>query len=250
MNRIGDKMDININEILKKEPLYSGKAKSIYEIDDDKVLIEFRDDITAGNGEKHDVKKGKGHLNNLISSKLFKLLNDNNIPTHFIEYIEPIYMIAKNVEIIPIEVIVRNIAAGSLCRKYPFEEGKELATPIVQFDYKNDDYGDPMLNDDIALALNLATEEELKELKELALKVNETLKKFFDEKGIILVDFKIEIGRTKDGKLVVADEISPDTMRLWDKETKDVLDKDVYRKDMGDVVGKYEVVAKRIGCME
>jgi phosphoribosylaminoimidazole-succinocarboxamide synthase len=119
----------------------------------------------------------------------------------------------------------------------------------VQFDYKNDDYGDPMLNDDIALALNLATEEELKELKELALKVNETLKKFFDEKGIILVDFKIEIGRTKDGKLVVADEISPDTMRLWDKETKDVLDKDVYRKDMGDVVGKYEVVAERIGCL-
>jgi len=122
MNRIGDKMDININEILKKEPLYSGKAKSIYEIDDDKVLIEFRDDITAGNGEKHDVKKGKGHLNNLISSKLFKLLNDNNIPTHFIEYIEPIYIIAKNVEIIPIEVIVRNIAAGSLCRKYPLKK--------------------------------------------------------------------------------------------------------------------------------
>ncbi len=243
-------MDIIIDEILKSEPLYSGKAKSIYKIDDDKVLIKFRDDITAGNGAKHDVKKGKGHLNALISSKLFKLLEENNIPTHFIEYIEPTHMIAKNVEIIPIEVIVRNIAAGSLCRKYPFEEGKELEKPIVQFDYKNDDYGDPMLNDDIALALNLATEEELKKLKELALKVNETLKKFFDEKGIILVDFKIEIGRTKDGKLVVADEISPDTMRLWDKETKDVLDKDVYRKDIGDVVGKYEVVAKRIGCMK
>ncbi|AEH06776.1 phosphoribosylaminoimidazolesuccinocarboxamide synthase [Methanothermococcus okinawensis] len=243
-------MDINIDEILKKEPIYSGKAKSIYKIDDDKVLIKFRDDITAGNGAKHDVKKGKGHLNALISSKLFKLLNENGIPTHFLEYIEPTHIIAKNVKIIPIEVIVRNIAAGSLCRRYPFEEGKELTTPIVQFDYKNDNYGDPMLNNDIALALNIATEEELKELKKLALNVNEILKKFFDEKGIILVDFKIEIGRTKDGKLVVADEISPDTMRLWDKETKDVLDKDVYRKDMGDVVRKYEVVAKRIGCID
>ncbi|ABR56054.1 phosphoribosylaminoimidazolesuccinocarboxamide synthase [Methanococcus aeolicus] len=242
-------MEININEILKNEPLYSGKAKSIYEIDDEKVLIEFRDDITAGDGEKHDIKKGKGHLNALISSKLFELLEENGVPTQFMEYVEPIYMVAKNVEIILIEVIVRNITAGSLCRRYPFEEGKELTTPIVQFDYKDDDYGDPMLNEDIAIALNLATEEELKELKELALIVNEILKKFFDEKGIILVDFKIEIGRTKDGKLVVADEISPDTMRLWDKETKDVLDKDVYRKDMGDVVGKYEVVAKRIGCI-
>ena len=158
-------------------------------------------------------------------------------------------MVAKNVEIVLIEVIVRNIAAGSLCRKYPFEEGKELKKPIVQFDYKSDEYGDPMLNEDIAIALDLATEEELNKLKELALKVNESLKKFFDEKGIILVDFKIEFGRTKDGELVVADEISPDTMRLWDKETKDILDKDIFRKDLGDVVGKYEIVAKRIGCI-
>ncbi len=239
-------MDININEILKKEPKYSGKAKTIYEIDEDKVLIEFRDDITAGNGAKHDVKEGKGQLNALISSKLFEILNENGVETHYIEYIEPRYMVAKKVEIIPIEVIVRNIAAGSLCRRYPFEEGKELPFPIVQFDYKNDKYGDPMLNDDIAVALGLATREELNKMREIALKVNDVLKKFFDERGIILVDFKIEIGRTKNGKLVVADEISPDTMRLWDKNTRDVLDKDVFRKDLGDVIAKYKIVAEKI----
>ncbi|CAB3289815.1 Phosphoribosylaminoimidazole-succinocarboxamide synthase [Methanocaldococcus lauensis] len=239
-------MEINLNEILKKEPMYSGKAKSIYEIDEDKVLIEFRDDITAGNGAKHDVKEGKGHLNALISSKLFEILNENGVETHYIKYIEPRYMVAKKVEIIPIEVIVRNIAAGSLCRRYPFEEGKELPFPIIQFDYKNDKYGDPMLNDDIAVALGLATREELNKMREIALKVNDVLKKFFDERGIILVDFKIEIGRTKNGKLVVADEISPDTMRLWDKNTRDVLDKDVFRKDLGDVIAKYKIVAEKI----
>ncbi|HIP17551.1 MAG TPA: phosphoribosylaminoimidazolesuccinocarboxamide synthase [Methanothermococcus okinawensis] len=242
-------MDIDVKEILKGEPLYSGKAKSIYKIDEDKILIEFRDDITAGDGAKKDIKKGKGYLNALISSKLFEVLNKENIPTHYIGYIDPAYIVAKNVEIVLIEVIVRNIAAGSLCRKYPFEEGQELKRPIVQFDYKSDEYGDPMLNEDIAIALDLATEEELKKLKELALKVNESLKKFFNERGIILVDFKIEFGRTKDGELVVADEISPDTMRLWDKETKDILDKDIFRKDLGDVIGKYEIVARRIGCI-
>jgi len=245
--RFGESMDVN--EIIKNPPIHKGKAKSIYEVDDEKVLIEFRDDITAGNGVKHDVKENKGFLNALISTKLFKVLEENNIPTHFIEYIEPKYMVAKKVEIIPLEVIVRNIAAGSLCRRYPFKEGQELNPPIVQFDYKNDEYGDPMLNDDIAIALGLATKEELEEIKGIALKVNEVLKKFFDEKGIILVDFKIEVGKTKDGKIVVADEISPDTMRLWDKETKDVLDKDVFRKDLGDVIAKYRIVAEKIGCL-
>ncbi|UXM85018.1 phosphoribosylaminoimidazolesuccinocarboxamide synthase [Methanococcus aeolicus] len=242
-------MDINVKEIMKNEPLYSGKAKSIYKIDDEKVLIDFRDDITAGNGEMHDVKSGKGYLNALISSKLFEVLEEEGAPTHFIEYIKPNQMIAKNVEIIPIEVIVRNIATGSLCRRFPFEDGTVLENPIVQFDYKNDDYGDPMLNDDIALALKIATKEELKQLKQLGLKVNEILYKYFDEIGITLVDFKIEIGKTTDGKLVIADEVSPDTMRLWDKETKEAMDKDVYRKSMGDVVGKYEIVAKKMGCL-
>ncbi|ABR57021.1 phosphoribosylaminoimidazole-succinocarboxamide synthase [Methanococcus aeolicus Nankai-3] len=242
-------MDINVKEIMKNEPLYSGKAKSIYKIDDEKVLIDFRDDITAGNGEMHDVKSGKGYLNALISSKLFEVLEQQGAPTHFIEYIKPNQMIAKNVEIIPIEVIVRNIATGSLCRRFPFEDGTVLENPIVQFDYKNDDYGDPMLNDDIALALKIATKEELKQLKQLGLKVNEILYKYFDEIGITLVDFKIEIGKTTDGKLVIADEVSPDTMRLWDKETKEAMDKDVYRKSMGDVVGKYEIVAKKMGCL-
>lgn len=242
-------MEIDVKEIIKKGPIYSGKAKSIYEIDEDRVLIEFRDDITAGDGKKRDVKRGKGHLNALISSRLFEVLEENGIPTHYLGYIEPVYMVAKRVDIIPIEVIVRNIAAGSLCKRYPFKEGEILKRPIVQFDYKSDEYGDPMLNEDIAIALGLATEEELKKMRELALRVNDVLRRFFDERGIVLVDFKIEIGRTKDGELVVADEISPDTMRLWDKETMDVLDKDVFRKDLGDVVSKYEIVARRIGCI-
>jgi len=242
-------MEIDVKEIIKKGPIYSGKAKSIYEIDEDRVLIEFRDDITAGDGKKRDVKRGKGHLNALISSRLFEVLEENGIPTHYLGYIEPVYMVAKRVDIIPIEVIVRNIAAGSLCKRYPFKEGEILKRPIVQFDYKSDEYGDPMLNEDIAIALGLATEEELKKMRELALRVNDVLRRFFDERGIVLVDFKIEIGRTKDGELVVADEISPDTMRLWDKETMDVLDKDVFRKDLGDVVSKYEIVARRIGCL-
>ncbi|HIQ32922.1 MAG TPA: phosphoribosylaminoimidazolesuccinocarboxamide synthase [Methanothermococcus okinawensis] len=242
-------MEIDVKEIIKKGPIYSGKAKSIYEIDEDRVLIEFRDDITAGDGKKRDVKRGKGHLNALISSRLFEVLEENGIPTHYLGYIEPVYMVAKRVDIIPIEVIVRNIAAGSLCKRYPFKEGEILKRPIVQFDYKSDEYGDPMLNEDIAIALGLATEEELKKMRELALRVNDVLRRFFDERGIVLVDFKIEIGRTKDGELVVADEISPDTMRLWDKETMDILDKDVFRKDLGDVVSKYEIVARRIGCL-
>jgi len=242
-------MEIDVKEIIKKGPIYSGKAKSIYEIDEDRVLIEFRDDITAGDGKKRDVKRGKGHLNALISSRLFEVLEENGIPTHYLGYIEPVYMVAKRVDIIPIEVIVRNIAAGSLCKRYPFKEGEILKRPIVQFDYKSDEYGDPMLNEDIAIALGLATEEELKKMRELALRVNDVLRRFFDERGIVLVDFKIEIGRTRDGELVVADEISPDTMRLWDKETMDILDKDVFRKDLGDVVSKYEIVARRIGCL-
>ncbi|WP_456418704.1 phosphoribosylaminoimidazolesuccinocarboxamide synthase [Methanocaldococcus infernus] len=236
---------MNIEEIKAKKPIYSGKAKSIYEVDEDKVLIEFRDDITAGDGAKKDVKEGKGYLNALISSYLFKKLEENGIETHFLEYIEPNYMLAKKVEIIPIEVIVRNIAAGSLCRRYPFKEGERLKRPIVQFDYKNDEYHDPMLNEDIAINLGLATEEELKKMREIALKVNEVLKKVFDEVGIELVDFKIEIGRYKD-RLVVADEISPDTMRLWDKSSGDILDKDIFRKDLGDVISKYREVAKRL----
>ncbi|WP_459202160.1 phosphoribosylaminoimidazolesuccinocarboxamide synthase [Methanococcus sp. CF] len=245
-------MSYDISKITAKEPIYVGKAKSIYTIEENEkeVLVEFRDDITAGNGAKHDVKSGKGYLNTLISTELFKILEKNNVPTHLIEYIEPSHMIAKNVKIIPLEVIVRNVAAGSLCKKYPFEQGQVLKTAVTQYDYKNDDYGDPMLNNEIAIELGLATEEELFEIKKLALKVNDVLKGFFDEKGIILVDFKIEVGKTLDGEIIVADEISPDTMRLWDKETKDVLDKDVFRKDLGDVLEKYKIVAERIGCLK
>lgn len=245
-------MDYDVSKIMEKAPIYTGKAKSIYEIEGkpSEVLVEFRDDITAGNGAKHDVKSGKGYLNTIISVELFKILEENGVPTHIIKYIEPSHMISQKVTIIPLEVIVRNVAAGSLCKKYPFEAGKELEKPILQFDYKNDDYGDPMLNDEIAVALKLATYEELAEIKKLAFKVNEVLKNYFDTIGIILVDFKIEVGKTVDGKIIVADEISPDTMRLWDKETKDVLDKDVFRKDLGDVLEKYKIVAKKIGCLK
>ncbi|ENN96207.1 phosphoribosylaminoimidazole-succinocarboxamide synthase [Methanocaldococcus villosus KIN24-T80] len=240
---------MDISEILKKEPIHKGKAKTVYEIDEDKVLIEFRDDITAGNGEKKDVIKNKGYLNALISAKLFETLEKNGVATHYIKYIEPRYIVAKRVDIIPIEIIVRNIAAGSLCRRYPFKEGQVLNSPIVQYDYKNDEYKDPMINEDIAVALGLATREELKKMREIALKVNDILKKYFDEKGIILVDFKIEVGRDREGNLLVADEISPDTMRLWDKETKEPLDKDVFRKDLGDVLAKYKKVAERMGLL-
>lgn len=232
-------------KISKGEKLISGKAKTVYDWDEHHVLVEFRDDITAFDAEKHDQVTGKGVVNCQISAKLFNLLTDHRIENHFVRLISDNEMLCRKVDIVMLEVIVRNYAAGSLVRKYPFQEGMELDHPIVNMDLKNDAYHDPLVNTDIALALGLANLQEQREMREIGLRVNEVLVDYFDEMGLILADFKIEIGRFK-GKLIVGDEISPDTMRLWDKETGKSLDKDVYRFDKGDVQETYQIIHKRI----
>jgi len=223
----------------KGKLLYKGKAKSVFEWDDKHVLIEYRDDITAGDGARHDVIKGKGFYNAQIAAKMLKLVSDSGIETHFVRMISDTEMLCKQVDIVPIEVIVRNYAAGSLVKKYPFELGMELANPVVNMDLKNDAYHDPLLNTDIALALGVANLQELREMREMGLRVNDVLLEYFAHLGLTLADFKIEIGRV-DGKLVLADEISPDTCRLWVKGSTESLDKDVYRQNKGDVIETYK----------
>lgn len=231
---------------MKREQLYSGKAKTIYATDDPDVFVsEFRNSLTAFNGEKKGEMEKKGYYNAQISKKLFEMLEENGIKTHFIKMLSDIEMLVRKVEIIKLEVIVRNIAAGSITRKYPVEEGTVFESPVLVFDYKSDEFGDPMLNDDIALALGLATREELATIRKLALKINELLVPYLDERGILLPDFKLEFGRTN-GEIILADEISCDTCRFWDKETKQSLDKDVFRFDKGDISKAYEDVARRI----
>ena len=214
----------------KKELINSGKVKSVYNSIDDKVIIEFRDDMTAGDGERKEVMNNKGAYNAVISSKIFKILEENGIATQFIELPEPNVMIAKKLDMIPIEVIVRNIATGSLVRKYPIAEGTKLEPPIVQMDFKDDEYHDPMLNDSLIKALGIATQEEIDVLTEKALKINDVLTEFFKDAGIILVDFKVEFGKDKDENILLGDEISPDGCRLWDAETLEMLDKELFRK--------------------
>lgn len=232
----------------KKELINSGKVKSVYNsTDDDKVIIEFRDDMTAGDGERKEVMDNKGVYNAVISSKIFKVLEENGIATQFIDLPEPNVMIAKKLEMIPIEVIVRNIATGSLVRKYPINEGTKLEPPIVQMDFKDDEYHDPMLNDSLIKALGIATQEEIDILTERALKINEILTKFFKDAGIILVDYKVEFGKDKDGKILLGDEISPDGCRLWDAETLEMLDKELFRKGKDDeVMDAYIEVYNRV----
>ncbi len=208
--------------------------------------MEFRDDITAFDSVKHDIVGEKGYYNCQISAKLFEILEENGIETHFVKLLEPNKMLVKKLEIIPLEVIARNIAAGSITRNYPIKEGTVFERPIVMLDYKDDAYHDPLLNDDIALAMGIATEKELEEIKHIAIRVNDVLKKYFASIGILLPDFKIEIGRDKDGKLLVADEVSPDSCRLWDAKTKKSLDKDNYRFDKGDVLAGYKEIYRRM----
>ena len=230
-----------------REQLYSGKAKTIYKTDDPNTLIaEFRNSLTAFNGEKKGEMEKKGYYNAQISKKLFEMLEAKGIKTHFVEMLSDIDMLVKKVEIIKIEVIVRNIAAGSITKRYPIKEGTVFKSPVLVFDFKNDDYGDPMLNDDIALALGLATEEELAILRKLALRINELLVPYLDKRNIILPDFKLEFGKTEDGEIILADEISCDTCRFWDKSTGKSMDKDVFRFDKGDISKAYEEVARRI----
>ena len=226
--------------------LYSGKAKSVYRTDQPgELIITFRDDITAFDGGKKDNLREKGHLNLEVSSFFFRLLEKSGIATHYISTLGEDSIVARELKMIPLEVIVRNIAAGSMARTYPIREGTKLVPPVIVMDYKDDSRHDPMLNDDIIRALNIVSEEELGEIKQIALRVNEVLSRYLGSIGIDLVDFKLEFGK-KDGSLYVGDEISMDSMRLWDKKTGESLDKDVYRFSKGDVITRYRGAATRI----
>ncbi len=231
-----------------RELLYEGKAKRIFKTDDEQtVLIEYKDSATAFNGQKKADITGKGRLNNEITSLLFLKLKDQGIESHFIERLSETEQLVKKVAIIPLEVVVRNIAAGSLSKRLGIEEGKELTKPLVEFYLKNDDLGDPLLTTDHIYELNIATKEELTILKEKALKINTVLSSFFNELGINLIDFKLEFGKDAEDSILLADEISPDTCRLWDKKTNEKLDKDVFRRDLGSLTEAYETILARLG---
>ncbi|HUW67308.1 MAG TPA: phosphoribosylaminoimidazolesuccinocarboxamide synthase [Candidatus Nanoarchaeia archaeon] len=230
----------------KLDMLYSGKAKTVFKTEDpDLLIVEFRDSLTAFDRAKKSEVPNKGYYNAQISRKLLELLEEKGIKTHFKEMISGNEMLVDNIKIILVEVIVRNIAAGSITKKYPFEEGQPLNPPVIVLDYKDDQRHDPMLNEDIAVALGLATREEMAEIRETALKINEILKPYLDELGLILPDFKLEFGR-RGNEIVLGDEISCDTCRLWDKKTGQSLDKDVFRFDKGDLASAYSEVAHRI----
>ncbi|PBH38069.1 phosphoribosylaminoimidazolesuccinocarboxamide synthase [Clostridioides difficile] len=227
--------------------LYEGKAKQVYSTDNEnEYVVYYKDDATAFNGEEKAEISSKGILNNKISTIIFEMLKENNINTHFIKSLSDREMLVKKVEILPLEVIVRNIAAGSICKRVGLEEGVVFDEPIFEISYKNDAYGDPMLNDDYAVAMKLATREELKFLREETLKINELLKAFFLKLNLKLVDFKIEFGKDSEGNIILADEVSPDTCRLWDVNTNEKLDKDRFRKDLGDLVEGYTEVLSRM----
>ena len=231
----------------KKKFLYEGKAKKIYETDDANLcIIEYKNSLTAFNALKKDSIEGKGELNNLISSSLFELLTEKGIPTHFVERVDNIHQIVKKVAIVPIEVVVRNITTGSLCKRLGVEEGKVLPRPLVELYLKDDALGDPLITEDHAVLFGWSTEEQLLKIKEITLKVNSVLSEYFAGLGIILVDFKLEFGVDAEGRLILADEVSPDTCRFWDKDTKNRLDKDRFRKDLGDVLGAYQEIWRRI----
>lgn len=231
----------------KKNQLYEGKAKKVYLTEEPELLIvEYKDDATAFNGLKKGTIVGKGAINNQMTNLLMKRLETAGIPTHFVEELSERETVVKKVNIVPLEVIVRNIAAGSFAKRYGVEEGKSFDEPVIEFSYKNDDLGDPLINDYHVKALGIATDEELETIKSYAFAINEQLKAFWDECGVTLVDFKLEFGKVSDGTIVLADEISPDTCRLWDKETGEKLDKDRFRRDLGGVEDAYAEVMKRV----
>ena len=235
--------------LTKKDFIYEGKAKRLYTTEDPNyVIVEYKDSFTAFNGLKKATMSGKGVLNNKISSKLFQMLADNGVESHFVEQIDDTNQIVKRVQIVPLEVIVRNITTGSLCKRLGVEEGKVLPRPLFEMCYKDDELGDPFIIEDHALLFGWATEEELDKIKSISLRVNEILKDYFAKKGVVLVDFKLEFGKDMQGNLILADEISPDTCRFWDSSTGDHLDKDRFRKDLGDVLGAYEEIWKRISA--
>ena len=231
----------------KGRQLYEGKAKKVFETDDKELLIvSYKDDATAFNGLKKGTIAGKGVINNQMSNRLMKLLETKGVPTHYVQELSERDTVVHRVKIVPLEVIVRNISAGSFSKRYGVEEGIVFDKPTVEFSYKNDELGDPLLNDDHALALKLATEEEIATIKKYALKVDQVLSEFWAGCGVTLVDFKLEFGKTSDGTIILADEISPDTCRLWDSKTKEKLDKDRFRRDMGGVEDAYAEIMSRL----
>ena len=232
--------------MIPESPLYTGKAKSVFRTDNPEELrVVFRNDMTAFNGIKHDQFENKGRFNATASEFFMRLLMEKGVNTHFISRPDPDTMIVRRLEMIPLEVIVRNVAAGSMIKKYPVQEGTVLSPPVVTIDYKDDERGDPMINDELIVALGILNPDELTGVKTTALQINDILSHFFDECGIRLVDFKIEFGKAG-GQIVLGDEISMDSMRLWDKQTGESFDKDVYRFDKGDVMTAYRRVLERI----
>ena len=234
-------------KIEKKEQLYEGKAKKVYRTNDpERLIVDYKDDATAFNGLKKGSISGKGVINNKMSNLLMAKLEKDGIPTHFVEELSDRETLVKRVSIVPLEVIIRNIAAGSFAKRYGVEEGTPLEIPTIEFSYKNDALGDPLINTYHAIALKLATEAEIETFKKYAFEMNRQLQALWKECGVTLVDFKLEFGKTSDGTVVLADEISPDTCRLWDSETGEKLDKDRFRRDLGGVEAAYEEVMKRL----
>ena len=231
----------------KLEQIYEGKAKKVYKTDDPELyIVDYKDDATAFNGLKKGTIAGKGIINNQMSNRLMQMIDQKGVPTHFVRELSERETLVKKVSIVPLEVIVRNIAAGSFSNRYGVDEGMVFEEPVIEFSYKNDALGDPLLNTDHALALKVATRAEIDTIKSYALKVNSILKAFWAECGVTLVDFKLEFGKTTDGSIILADEISPDTCRLWDSATGEKLDKDRFRRDLGGVEEAYAEIMKRL----
>ena len=231
----------------KKEQLYEGKAKKVFATEDPQLLIvQYKDDATAFNGLKKGTVVGKGIINNQMSNRLMAMLESEGVPTHFVQELSQRETLVKKVSIVPLEVIVRNIAAGSFSKRYGVDEGVVFDQPTIEFSYKNDELGDPLLNTKHALALKVATPEEIETIERYSLKINEVLKACWLSCGVILVDFKLEFGRLADGTIVLADEISPDTCRLWDSKTHEKLDKDRFRRDLCGVEEAYAEIKKRL----
>ena len=231
----------------KLEQLYEGKAKKVFRTDDPELyIVDYKDDATAFNGEKRGTILGKGVINNRLTNSFMRMLEQNGVPTHYVQELSDRETLVKKVSIVPLEVIIRNLSAGSFAKRYGVEEGIVFDAPTIEFSYKNDELGDPLLNSYHALALKLATAEEIETIKKYAFAVNDILKAFWAECGVTLVDFKLEFGRLTDGTIVLADEISPDTCRLWDEKTHEKLDKDRFRRDLGGMEGAYAEVMQRL----
>ncbi|MCR5833703.1 MAG: phosphoribosylaminoimidazolesuccinocarboxamide synthase [Selenomonadaceae bacterium] len=227
--------------------LYEGKAKSVFETSNpDELLVYFKDDATAGNGEKHGIIQGKGVMNNKISTFFFKQLKDRGIATHFIEAVSDREMLVKRLDMIKLEIVIRNIVAGSLVKRLGMAEGTPLSVPIIEYDYKSDELGDPMFNRWHIMALNLATINEMNAIEHISLSVNTIMRSILKAKNVDLIDFKLEFGRAKNGEILLADEISPDNCRFWDSETQEKLDKDRFRHDLGGVEEAYQEILNRL----